>query len=74
MLLYLCAYICVYIYDGVKTNILGRPGVFGLNVAILSSFGCNAIVVVLRWFLFVKLVKPPGYSVIHWKNGILVVV
>ena len=45
-----------------KTNTVGRPGFFGLNAAILSSFGCNAIVVVLRWFLFVKLVKPPGYS------------
>ena len=54
--------ICACIYGRVKTNIVGRPGVFSLNAAILSSFGCNAIVVVLRWFLFIKLVKPPGYS------------
>jgi len=61
----ICAFISVRIYvciyDGVKTNIVGRPGFFDLNAAILSSFGWNAIVVVLRWFLFVKLVKPPGY-------------
>ena len=60
----ICAHniICACIYDRVKTNIVGRLGFFVLNAAILSSFGWNAITVVLRWFLFVKLVKPPGYS------------
>ena len=41
-----------------KQYILGRPGFLGLNAVILSSFCCNAIIIVLRWFLFVKLVKP----------------
>ena len=70
----ICAFISVRvrvcIYDGVKTNIAGRPGYFGLNAAILSSFGCNAIVDALRRFLFVKLVKP---ALLRWENGIIVV-
>ena len=46
--------VCSCIYDSI-----------GLNAAVLSSFGCNAIVVVLRQFLFVKLVKP---AILHWKK------
>ena len=41
-----------------KTNIVGRPGFLGLNEAILSFFDCNAIIVVLRWFVLVRFVKP----------------
>ena len=66
----MCICVYIYVYDCVKTNV-GRPGFLSLNMAILSFFGCNAMVIVLRWFLFVKLVKP---AELRWENGIVVVV
>ena len=51
---FMCVRVCSCIYDSIS-----------LHASVLSSFGCSAIVVVLRQFLFVKLVKP---AVLHWKK------
>ena len=57
-----CAFdLRAYVYVSMtqfRRYVVGRPGFLDLNAAILSSFGCNSIIVVLRWFLSVKMVKP----------------
>ena len=54
-----------------RRYVVGRPGFLDLNAAVLSSFGCSSVIVVLRWFLFVKMVKA---AALRWENGIVAVV